>query len=76
MKHWFYRRFMRFAHKHGWHHVTTSHLVGGDIHNKCQWCGLTEVLKHNHFAGVKLETSNDCPKNTIILTNLKVPSNY
>lgn len=76
MKYWFYRRFMRWAHRHNWHHVTVCHLENGDVQNWCQWCGLRETLKKDHFAGMKILEDSRMPRNSILLTNIQVPKDY
>jgi hypothetical protein len=69
----FYRPLMRLAHRHGWHHVTTSHLEDGSVQHWCQWCGLRETLRRDTFAGMKLVVDYRCPKNTILITNIGTP---
>ena len=63
---------MRLAHRYNWHHMTVSYPEGA-LKRTCQWCGLTEVLKHHHFMGMKIMTDTRCPKDTIIITNLSIP---
>ena len=69
-----YQRLMRFAHRHNWHHTTTLQLENGDVQHWCQWCGLRETLHRGHFLGVKLLTDSNCPRNSVMLVNLKDPA--
>lgn len=73
IKAWLYRKLMRLAHRHGWHHISTSTMENGDVQNWCHWCGLRETLKKDHFMGMKIGVDSRCPRNTIIITNLAVP---
>lgn len=46
MKYYFYRWFMSFAHRHGWHKMD-EFRPDGDTLLWCQWCGLRVVTKRN-----------------------------
>lgn len=70
----FYRRLMRWAHRHNWHHGSVSTMENGDVQRWCQWCGMREVLKREHFAGFNIATDANCPRNSIVLVNLKNPA--
>ena len=37
-----YRRLMKLAHRHGWHHMTTCYPCG-DTMLVCHWCGISIV---------------------------------
>lgn len=76
MKAFLYRKLMRFAHRHGWHHITRSQMENGDVQNWCHWCGLRETLKHDHLMGMKVLVDAHCRPNEILLTNLKMPQGY
>ena len=46
MKYWFYRWFMTFAHRHGWHKMEEFYPEG-DTMLWCQWCGLRVITKRH-----------------------------
>ena len=68
---WLYRRFMRLAHRHGWHHTDRMVLENGDVQHWCKWCGLRQTLHREHFAGMRLVEDQTVPPNTVTLVNLE-----
>ena len=50
-----YRRLMKLAHRHGWHHMTTCYPCG-DTMLVCHWCGIRIVT---HKANIDWEVEKD-----------------
>ena len=45
---WFYRAFMRLAHRFEWHHATISGpFEDGKSQRWCRWCGLRESYRYD-----------------------------
>ncbi len=63
-----YRWFMRLAHRYNWHHTTTCY-PDGDIQHWCQWCGLRQTLKRDHFMGAKIIPDTRVPQDQILFVN-------
>jgi hypothetical protein len=51
-----YRRLMRLAHRHGWHHMRTIYPEG-DTMVICDWCGVRDVIQRR---GYKPAISTGC----------------
>lgn len=73
IKGWLHGNVMRLAHRYNWHRTTTLHLENGDVQHRCQWCGLRETLKKDHFWGMAITADARCPRNSVIITNIAVP---
>jgi hypothetical protein len=65
----FYRRLMRFAHRHNWHHLSILRMECGDTQYWCHFCGIRVVLRRNHLDGAKILEDARLPRNEIIIVN-------